>query len=224
MELFTGKPSPETLDYLLKRRSVKAADMTGPGPNDEQLQTILTAATRVPDHGMLCPWYFIVLQGDARAEAGDILAEAYKAENPECSEDNIEAERNRFTRAPVVVAVVSRARMGKPPLWEQILSAGAACQNLVTAANASGFCVQWLTEWYGYNDDVRTGFGLEQGDNFAGFIYIGTPKDDEQTERARPDLKELVTYWGKDRKLNKGDVYNRTKFDFPDLGVTLKKA
>lgn len=223
MTLCTGKASNETLNSLLTRRSVKVKNMSAPAPSAEQLDQILTAATRVPDHGKLCPWYFIVLEDESRAQAGEVLRKAYAKENPNCREGKAADEAKRFTRAPMVIAVVSRARKGKAPLWEQILSAGAVCQNLILATDASGFAAQWLTEWYAYNDDVKAAFGLDERDNFAGFIYIGTATEVPE-DRDRPDLAEIVTHWTTNVQINKGNIYNREKYDIPSLGIKLIKV
>ena len=97
------------LDLLLSRRSVKPAAMAEPGPSEAQLEQILTAASRVPDHKKLEPWRFIVFEGEARAAFGEVLAEACKAEEKEPpSEVRLETERTRLLRAPTVVAVISR--------------------------------------------------------------------------------------------------------------------
>jgi nitroreductase len=225
MDCLAGKKSPETLDYLLRRRSVlaKASELKAPGPNAQELETILTAASRVPDHGKICPFYFLVFEGDARAEAGKIIAEAYAKNNPDCREGKVESEAERFMRSPMVIGVIHRARESKNPLWEQMLSTGAACQNLILAANALGYGTQWLTEWYAYDDNVRTGLGLDGRDVVAGFIYLGSV--DEMTEdRDRPDLSEIVNYWEQGTALKKGDCYARTKFDVPELGFQIEPS
>src|SRR5262245_57890226 len=121
----------ETIKLLLSRRSVSAKNMTGPGPTREQLETILRAGARVPDHGKLAPWRFVVFEGDARARFGEVLAKAYKKQTPDAKEAQVEFERQRFMRAPVVVAVISSIQTDVPiPKWEQRLSAGAVCQNM----------------------------------------------------------------------------------------------
>jgi nitroreductase len=122
-------------------------------------------------------------------------------------------------RAPVVIAVISRLREGKHPLWEQILSAGAACQNLCLAANALGFGTHWITEWCAYNEKFRAALGLDERDNIAGFIYIGTPEERPE-ERDRPDMKEIVTYWQPGKELNKGKNYGHPGMGLPRAGVT----
>ncbi len=214
-DLYTGAVSPDVLDYLLKRRSAKIEDLRAPGPSPEQITDILTAASRVPDHGKMCPWYFIVFEGDARAQAGNVLEKAYVAANPDARGDKITAEKERFLRAPVVIALVSRVRRGKKPLWEQVLSAGAAGMNLSLAAHALGFGVQWVTEWYAYDAGVKAAFGLDEADHIAGFFYIGSVEQVPE-ERDRPDLAEIVTYWGAGKPLAKGDIYGVEKLDYPE--------
>src|SRR5215510_4560246 len=116
---------PGAIKLLLSRRSGSAKAMIGPGPDESQLKTILQAASRVPDHGKLFPWRFIVIQGDARRRLGELLVETLRADEPALSSERAETERGRFLRAPVVVGVVSRVREAIPiPEWEQILSAG----------------------------------------------------------------------------------------------------
>jgi nitroreductase len=184
-------PAPEALDLLLTRRSGSAKAMKAPGPSKKQLADILQAGARVPDHGKLFPWRFIVFEGDGRARAGDILAEVLEAEGER--EKYIEEERGRFLRAPLVIGVISSAReMHKVPVWEQELSAGAVCQNILIAATALGFVGNWLTEWYAFHPAVKEKFGLKPGERVAGFLYIGTAKD-ELEERPRPEMDKIVT-------------------------------
>jgi nitroreductase len=220
MTLYAGKHSPELLDYLLKRRSVKADSLTAPGPSPEQVQAILKAATRVPDHGKMNPWYFIVFEGAAREEVGEIIATAYQKANQDARSDKIESERQRFLRAPLVIAVISRMRKGKKPLWEQILSAGAACMNLSLAAHASGFGVNWVTEWYAYDEHVKAALGLDERDHIAGFLYIGTVTTPPE-ERERPDLNLILNHFKAGTRLQKGDEYDQEKFGFPEAGFKL---
>lgn len=183
------------IDVLATRRSVKPDRLEAPAPEGEELKRILTVAARVPDHKKLAPWRFMVFEGAARAAAGEIFAEACRAEEKEPSEFRLETERNRFLRAPLVVAVISRVtpRPGVPE-WEQILSAGAACFNLCLAANALGYGTSWLTEWIAYSPAVRAGLGLSENERVAGFVHIGTAKEKPE-ERDRPNLDDLVTRW-----------------------------
>lgn len=219
-DVYTGRECPEVLDYLLKRRSAKIEDLTAPGPTKDQLEQIITAASRVPDHGKMCPWYFIVFKGEARAQVGEIFAQIYSAQNPDARADKVEAERARFMRAPVVVALISRMRTGKKPLWEQVLSAGAAGMNLSLAAHALGFGVQWVTEWYGYDAQLKAALGLDARDHVAGFFYIGTAATQPE-ERERPLLGDIVTFWAPGQKLSKGDKHDVEKLGFPDAGFDL---
>lgn len=222
--LYTGKKSPELLDYLLKRRSAKAADMRTPGPDKAQLESMLHAAMRVPDHGKTAPFYFLVFEGDARKAAGEVIVSAFKRDNPDADADKIIEQAGRFMRAPLVIGVIYRARKAKHPLWEQMMSVGAACQNLILAANALGFAAQWLSEWYAYDEDVRTAFGLDGRDVVAGFIHIGTPPEGVQEERERPELADLMTYWSPEVSVSKGDQkYDRDKFDLPRPGFSIKE-
>lgn len=184
------------LDLLAARRSVKPDKLIEPGPDAGQLQTILTIAARVPDHKKLVPWRFVVFEGTARAAFGDKIAAACEAEEAQApSRVRLDMERQRLTRSPVVVAVVSRivAKAGAPE-WEQTLSAGAACFSLCLAANALGFGTSWLTEWIAYSPRIRAELGLAENERIAGFIYIGTRAQPPE-ERERPDLADVVTRW-----------------------------
>ena len=186
----------ETLELLLTRRSVKAMMLAEPGPTPDQLTTILTVAARVPDHKKLVPWRFIVFEGEARAAFGRVLLKACAAEEKEPpSAARLEIERTRLLRAPTVVAVISSATPNPgAPEWEQVLSCGAACQNLCLAANAMGFGTCWITEWYAYSSGVRSALGLAANEKVAGFIYIGTARD-RQPDRERPDLAKITSRW-----------------------------
>ena len=187
--------SNPTLKHLLTRRSVTANALDEPGPDAEQLSQILTAAARVPDHKKLVPWRFVLFQGAAREAFGQVLAEACRAEEPDASAVRLEMEAKRFLRAPMVVAAISCvSKTHLVPEWEQVLSAGAACQNLVVAASSLGFGAQWITEWYSYSDAVQEALRLGEGERIAGFVYIGTPKETPK-ERPRPALDDIVTVW-----------------------------
>lgn len=187
--------SPETVDLLLTRRSAKALTMVEPGPSADELQTILTAGARVPDHGKLAPWRFIVFKGEARVAFGAELARIYGAAQPGATQDQIGFEANRLTRAPVVVAVISRVTPGiKIPEWEQVLSAGAVCQNMLVAATALGFGAQWLTEWYAFDTQVNALLRLQENEKVAGFIYLGS-ESVAKDERPRPVLAEITSEW-----------------------------
>lgn len=183
---------PETFDLLLSRRSGSAKAMTGPGPSGEELERILSAGVRVPDHGKLTPWRFILFEGEGRTRMGEILATAVAGER-DVSPERIAQERERFMRAPVIVAVVSRVREQIPiPVWEQQLSAGAVCMNIVIAAHALGYVANWITEWCAYHPAVLERIGLKPTERVAGFIYIGKPADPLE-DRPRPPVSAITT-------------------------------
>ncbi len=183
----------DTLKLLAARRSVPPIAMRGPGPTPEELRALLAVAARVPDHGKLAPWRFIVFEGEGRARAGEILAQILSRREPNADPQRLELERGRFARAPLVVGVVSRAAPhAKIPEWEQQLSAGAVCMALTVAATAMGFRTAWLTEWCAYDREAMARFGLAEHERIAGFIHIGRV-DNPPEDRARPDLDDLIT-------------------------------
>lgn len=192
--LAPAHPSAETLALLALRRSTAAKHMSEPGPSPEQRDALIQLGARVPDHGKLFPWRFVVFEGEARARFGDILEARLRELEPDGPDKRYDLERNRFLRAPTVVAVISRVRPEhKIPEWEQVLSAGAACQNLLIGASAMGFAAQWLTEWYAYDDVTTQALGLGENERVAGFIYLGTATQDaEERKREAPD----ITRWG----------------------------
>jgi nitroreductase len=185
-------------EYLATRRSIPAFQMGGPGPGTAEIEEMLKLASRVPDHGKLAPWRFIVYRGEERARISGELAKMALAAKPDLSEEMIKVENTRLTRAPVVVAVVSKAAPHfKVPEWEQLMSAGAVCLNLLMAANAHGFASNWLTEWYAFDEKAYPLLGVQPGERLAGFIHIGTPQV-PPTERPRPELADIVTWVGED--------------------------
>jgi len=183
----------ETIALLTRRRSLPPQGMTGPAPNAQDIETMLTIAARVPDHGKLAPWRFVLFEGEARDRAGQIAAKLLSQDEPTASESRLQAERSRFSRAPLVVGVVSRAAPHvKIPEWEQQLSAGAACMSLVIAANALGYVTAWLTEWCAYDRRFCEAIGLLPHERIAGFIHIGRPNMVSE-DRQRPQLADIVS-------------------------------
>lgn len=184
---------PDAIELLKARRSVKPREMTGPGPSPAELEIILTIGSRVPDHGKLTPWRFVVFEADARARAGEIIARVFAKKNPDASTADIEVEKRRLMDAPLVIGVVSFTRPHpKVPAWEQELSAGASAMNIVTAATALGYGANWLTGWFAFDRDVMDGLGLKPDEKFAGLIHIGTPSKPNE-DRPRPALADIVT-------------------------------
>jgi nitroreductase len=184
---------PDALDLLKTRRSIKPIELAGPGPSASEIDTLLTVASRVPDHGKLTPWRFIIFEGEARLAAGDAIVAAFRAKYPDANPEQAEAERKRLARAPLVIAVVSRAGPHvKIPEWEQVLSAGAAAMSLVLAAHAMGYAANWITEWYAYDRGVLTALGLAENERIAGFVHIGRPVQPPE-DRPRPPLSAIAT-------------------------------
>jgi nitroreductase len=190
--MFNDTSSP--LALLQSRRSGKPRDMIAPGPDAGQLDQILRAAVRVPDHGKLAPWRFVIIGSDQRDALAALLVRAYKTEKPEAGRLEIEAMEQFALQAPkLIVALSSPVRESKIPHWEQQLSVGAACMNLLTAAHALGFVGSWLTGWPAYSDAVRDAFGT-QAERIAGFLFIGTPARALE-ERPRPEFNVVVRHW-----------------------------
>ncbi len=184
---------PEALDLLKTRRSVKPIELTGPGPTAAEIETLLTIASRVPDHGKLTPWRFIVFEGDARTKASNIIGDIFRTNRPDATPDQVAVESKRLVRAPLVIAVVSRAAPHvKIPEWEQIMSAGAAATSLVMAAHAMGYAANWLTEWYAYDRKVLDALGLAPNERIVGFVHIGRAVKPPE-DRPRPPLNDIVT-------------------------------
>jgi len=193
--LHTGKQlqmsNQDFLAFLKRRRSVLARNMRAPGPDAGQLGDMLSVAARVPDHGKLAPWRFIVLADEARLDLGRVA----RAGLPDdAGEAELSAAEIQFTRAPCIIAVLATPIVHpKIPRSEQLLSAGAACMNLLVAAQAMGFAAQWLTGAAAYDAEVKARLGGTPEDEIAGFIYIGTASE-PPSERPRPALDEIVRY------------------------------
>ncbi|BCJ91280.1 nitroreductase [Terrihabitans soli] len=182
----------EPADLLLRRRSVPAFMLRAPGPDAGQIETLLTAASRVPDHGKLVPWRFILVEGEFRAHLAEKLAavELAAGTDPQKVADN----KKKFD-APLTVIVVSRAGPHvKIPEWEQVLSAGAVCMNLILAAHALGFAANWLTGAAIYDRAGADVLELAHSEKVAGLIFIGTA-DQAPPDRPRPPLDEIVSRW-----------------------------
>lgn len=181
------------LDALRARRSTPAAQLAAPGPDVETLDDMLRIAARVPDHGKLAPWRFVVIDAEAGARLGETIEAAFVADSPDTSAEQRALEQGRLTRAPVTVAVVSRAGPHpKIPEWEQALSSGAVCQNLLLAAEAHGFGANWITEWIAYDRRILDALGLAPHEKIAGYVHIGTAQN-RLPDRPRPDLADIVT-------------------------------
>lgn len=182
------------LSLLSTRRSGKPRDLAAPGPDDAQLRQILEIAARTPDHGKLAPWRFVIVPADKRTALAETITAAYRAERPQAARLEIEALEQFATQAPTLVVVLSSPKIESHiPLWEQQLSAGAACMNLLHAAHALGFAGGWLTGWAAYSNAVRDTLGAEP-ERIAGYIFLGTPAK-QLEERPRPDLQKIISTW-----------------------------
>ena len=189
----------DVINFLKARRSVTAKNMVTGFVNDDDLNSILSCGIRVPDHGALTPWLLTVIRDEARYRIGnEILAPEFKSSNPKASKEEIDYERNRFSRASVVIGVLSKpVSHPKIPLWEMELSSGAVCENLLIAAQSLGYAAQWLTEWYSYNETmIREIGGDPKTDKIAGFIYIGD-KEKLPIERRRPVREKVIKFLNK---------------------------
>jgi nitroreductase len=175
------------------RRSGKPRDMIAPGPDAAQLRTILSAAMRVPDHGKLAPWRFVVIAPDRRDAFAAMLQQAWRAGHAAADRPDIEAINQFARQAPALVVVLSTPVEAKIPLREQQQSAGAACMMMLTAAHAQGFVGSWLTGWAAYAPPVAESLG-HPGADIAGFIFIGSPGA-ELSERPRPSYDSIVSHW-----------------------------
>ena len=191
-----ANPDADALTLLARRRSVTAKTMTGPGPEGAALDALLVVAARVPDHRKVVPFRFVVLEGAARDRFGEtVVRPAAQAREPDASARKLDEEAAQFARGGVVVAVVSAPDPDhKTPVWEQELTAGAVCQNLLIAANAAGWAGQWLTGWTAYDEAVTRALGIREGERVAGYIYLGTAEEPPK-ERARPDPAAITTRW-----------------------------
>ncbi len=182
------------LSHLATRRSGKPRDMVAPGPSDVELSAIVDLAARTPDHGKLAPWRFVTVATDQRDALAKVIVSAYRAERPEAGRLEIEAMEQYARQAPsLVVALFSPRESATIPTWEQELSVGAACMNLLHAVHAHGYVGGWLTGWPAYNETVRDAFGTNP-ERIAGFLFIGSPSR-PLDERPRPAPGAVLTRW-----------------------------
>lgn len=182
----------ETLALLARRRSSKVMHLVEPAPTSGEIDALIALAARVPDHGKLGPWRFVAFEGDARARAGEALANVI-AKDAGVDAARLDHTRNLLQRAPACVMVVSSATPHpKIPEWEQQLSSGAACFSLLLAAHAMGYGGCWLTEWPAYDTRARAALGLAEHERIAGIIYLGTPREGA-IERVRADVSTRIS-------------------------------
>jgi nitroreductase len=186
------------LSLLESRRSGRPRDLGPPGPSREQLRKILAIAMRSPDHGKLHPWRFVHVAQDRREAFAELLDATYRIDNPAPGRLEIEANQRFAWQAPELIVALSSPTEGhKIPVWEQQLSCGAACMNLVLAAHAMGFTAGWVTGWAAYSPTVLAAFGAPP-ERIAGFLFLGTPGA-ELEERLRPAYDEVASEWAPNR-------------------------
>lgn len=183
-----------TLALLASRRSGRPRDMVGPAPSQSEIETILGAGARTPDHGKLFPWRFVVVGDDQRGALEALLLKALPEHDPEAN-DAHRAKAVEFAhQAPALIVLVSAAIPGhKIPLWEQELSCGAAAMNMLLAAHALGYVGGWITGWAAYSERVRAAF-CGPGERIAGFLFFGKPGNPLE-ERPRPSLSDVARRW-----------------------------
>lgn len=183
-------------DFLNSRRSLPARQLGEPGPSADQLKQLLSAAIRVPDHGKLVPFRLLLIRGEDRVRLGERLAEIHRRKEPDVAESALAKDRERYSFAPVIVAVIARidAQHPKIPQQEQLLSAGCVAYNLLLGAQALGFTAQWLTGWAAYDGEAAALLGLSPQERIIAFVHIGTGRE-EAPERLRPGLVDVVSEW-----------------------------
>lgn len=184
------RPRPELLDFLAARRSSSAVTLIEPAPSSAEIEALISLAVRVPDHGKLSPWRFIVLEGENKAAFAARLQELALSRG----DAKAAAKLAKLKVPPACVAVISRTKASDIHEWEQILSAGAVCTTLLYAAQALGYGANWITDWYAYDDQAKAILGLEPQEKVAGFILLGSIKE-PPLERERPDPKTLTSAW-----------------------------
>jgi nitroreductase len=186
----------DALEALLTRRTVPPAKMTAPGPDAAALDRLIAAAVAAPDHGVLRPWRFILVEGAARAELGRLFAAAIGAEHPELGEAELAKQREAPLRAPVILIVACKTQPAHPkiPEVEQIASAAAACQNLLLAAHAQGYAAKWATGRPAYSPGVKAALGLAPADHIIGMLYLGAYAA-EHAPPPRPSVDGLLQRW-----------------------------
>ena len=183
----------DAIELLHTRYS--ASKLGEPAPSPEAVHALLESAAHVPDHGRLLPWRLLVVEGEARARLGDVMAEALSRRNPVANEQSLTREREKALRAPLIIVVATRCdESTKIPVIEQILSAGCAAHSIMQTAFALGLGAMWKTGDAAYDDIVKSALGIEPDDLIVGFIHVGT---DTGGPRIRPSRspEEYVRHW-----------------------------
>ncbi len=190
-DVIASQASPHTLDFLSRRRSASAMALVAPAPTRDELNELLRLAARVPDHGKLNPWRFVILEGEAKAIFTEKLA-AIAATRPDAPKATGALGKLRIP--PLAVAVISSPVASNIPLWEQQMSAGAVCTTLLIAATAMGYGANWISDWYAFDAQALAVLGVKDGEPVAGFLYLGSFGEPPQ-ERVRPEMADIVSDW-----------------------------
>lgn len=191
--------SSSALNLLLTRRSLVAAKMVGPGPNDQELEDILAAGLRVPDHGRAEPWRLQIIGAEGRQELVALQTKIFQTERAQEIPKKLELLNQITLCTPVMLVVTcypNAEKFEKVPLLEQQLSGGALCQNILVAAHALGYVAQWITGWPAYHSEIKKLLGHDKSIDILGFIFIGSAAE-QPTERPRPDPKNILSHWPK---------------------------
>jgi nitroreductase len=191
------KADNQIIEFLRNRRSVVAANLTEPGPNEDELNTIIEIGLRVPDHSRCGPWRIQIIRKEGQAKLGELYADLFAKEDEEPTKEKIVYWRQRPQSAPILLAITcypNAEKMHKIPLWEQILSGGAMCQNILNASHAMGYSAQWLSEWPAYHKDVKKFLGHKEDIEIYGFMFIGTASEPPK-ERKRIGAEDVVSEW-----------------------------
>ncbi|MEQ7872973.1 nitroreductase [Sphingomonas sp. ASV193] len=182
------------LALLQTRRSGRPREMVAPGPDADELATILSVAARTPDHGKLTPWRFVVVGDDQRDALSALLERALPESVADASDAHFAKAREFAHQAPALVVLVAAPTQGhKIPVWEQELSVGAAAMNLLLAAHALGYVGGWITGWAAMSTRVRAAF-CAPGESIAGFLFLGSPGVPLE-ERPRPSPDTVARAW-----------------------------
>jgi nitroreductase len=191
------KADNQVIEFLRNRRSVVAANLAEPGPSEDELNTIIEIGLRVPDHSRCGPWRIQIIRKEGQEKLGELYADLFAKEDEEPTEEKIAYWRQRPQSAPILLAIIcypNAEKMHKIPLWEQILSGGAMCQNILNASHAIGYSAQWLSEWPAYHKDVKNFLGHKEDIEIYGFMFIGTATEPPK-ERKRISAEDVVSEW-----------------------------
>ena len=186
----------QVINWIKSRRSI--GNLTIPAPKKDQIEVAIACAMTAPDHKKLQPWRFIVTEGQKRHEFGRALLAAAEAkaqrEGQELDERTVEKTLKMPLRAPMIITVVTRMQYHeKVPPFEQLLSTGAAVQNLILALKAQGFSTVWRTGPLANEPAVKSYFNVGSEDYVTAFVYVGSTHC-QMPGRGEIDTTDFITY------------------------------